>query len=138
MKKYTKFLIILALILVGAGGIFYFSSEKASAPTAVPEGGNISLSVQGIYEHRAVPVSGDETALSILEKLNAEDPSLKLTTKTYERLGVLVTGMGAYENGTGGKYWQYKVNGVMPQIGADKLILKNGDAVEWFFAASAE
>ena len=40
-------------------------------------------------------------------------------------------------NGTDEKYWQYLVDGIMPQIGADQYILKDGESIEWNFEKSA-
>lgn len=51
-------------------------------------------------------------------------------------MGVLVIGLGEKKNGASGAYWHYSVNGTLPMIGADKLKLKNGDVILWYFDKS--
>lgn len=46
---------------------------------------------------------------------------------------ILVEEIAGYESGTGGKYWEYKVNDELPMVGADKYYLEDGDMVEWNF-----
>jgi hypothetical protein len=105
---------------------------------AQPQTASISLSIESLYKDRQVFVSADETVLQALQGLATQDPQLQLTTKEYSGLGALVTGMHGLQNGTDKKYWQYKVNDVMPQVGAGDYKLKNGDRVEWSFGASQE
>ncbi len=76
--------------------------------------------------------------LALLMQQNTTDPKMRLVTQEYSGLGALVTSMGGQTNGTDKQYWQYRVNGVEPQVGASGYILKNGDAVEWVFAPSAQ
>jgi len=134
----SAFLAILALSLIG--GVSFLINQTKPSPTQVSETQKttISLSIQDVYEAKQVIIAEGETVLTVLEKLNKEDSQLTLSTKTYKGLGVLVEGIGAHKNGTDTKYWQYKVNGVMPQIGADQYTLKSGDSIEWFFATSKE
>lgn len=48
--------------------------------------------------------------------------------------GVYVSQIGKYPaEGTAG--WVFKVNGVSPPVGADKVALKDGDVVLWYYAA---
>jgi hypothetical protein len=54
-----------------------------------------------------------------------------LTTASF---GVYVSQIGKYQaEGTAG--WAFKVNGVSPPVGADKVVLKDGDVVLWYYAA---
>ena len=47
--------------------------------------------------------------------------------------GVYVSQIGKYPAaGTSG--WVFKVNGVSPPVGADKVVLKDGDTVLWYYA----
>lgn len=131
-------LIVFALILIG--GVSFLINETKPSPTPVSQikTTTISLSVQDVYESKQIAIAEGETVLAMLEKLNAEDTKLQLSTKSYTGLGTLINGLGIHKNGTDKKYWQYKVNGVAPQIGADQYILKSGDSVEWLFATSQE
>ena len=115
--------------------------NRTSSPTSGPQQGTektetISLTIEDLYEDKQVAIALEETVLQVLQTQNAEDPELQLSTKDYAGLGTLIEGIGRKKNGTDKKYWQYKVNGVMPQVGADKYKLTNGESVEWFFDAS--
>lgn len=48
-------------------------------------------------------------------------------------LGPFVDQIGRY-GGSGSSGWVFKVNGVSPPVGADKVTLKDGDTVLWYFA----
>jgi hypothetical protein len=85
-----------------------------------------------------VPITEQETMLEVLKALDKQDAALKLSTKDYPDMGTLILAMNNQTNGTEKKYWQYKVNGVMPQIGAGSYKLHNGDSVEWFFTTSQQ
>lgn len=78
------------------------------------------------------------TALDALRDLNAQDPTMRLTTKTYTGLGDLVESMYEKTNGTDERYWQYQVNGIEAQVGASAYVLKDTDNVEWEFKAYAD
>jgi hypothetical protein len=52
---------------------------------------------------------------------------------TTADFGTYVSQIGKYAaGGTAG--WVFKVNGVSPPVGADKVILKDGDVVLWYYA----
>jgi hypothetical protein len=52
---------------------------------------------------------------------------------TASSFGDYVSQIGKYPAaGTAG--WVFKVNGVSPPVGADKVILKDGDVVLWYYA----
>ena len=52
---------------------------------------------------------------------------------TTSQFGDYVSQIGKYPaSGTAG--WVFKVNGVSPQVGADKVTLKDGDVVLWYYA----
>lgn len=131
-------LIILALI--SAILLFAYASQTPSPETnlrrEIVQTGIVSLTIEGWHTNKSVSVSQDETVLQVLQKLDAVDSQLQLQVKEYTGLGTLVEGMHGWENGTGGKYWQYKINGVMPQVGAGVYKLKDGDMIEWYFGPS--
>ena len=110
------------------------SSEAAAAP----QGPSIVLSIQGLYSNKQVAITTNESLLTLLQTLNAQDPQMQLKTQNYSGLGALITSMGGLTNGTDKQYWQYKINGVEPQIGASGYILKPGDRVDWFFGPSQQ
>lgn len=140
-RKVIYFTLVALLLAVTAGVVLY--TERSPLPQQHETGetspiGNITLTIQGEYENKSISILSNTTLLELLQTQNAEDSELQLDTKEYAGLGTLIESMYGYKNGTDGKYWQYKVNDVMPQIGADKYILKPGDAVQWFFGASQE
>jgi len=96
----------------------------------------VRINIEGLYTDKEALVPLATTALGLLEQLDNEDVKLQLVTKEYPDFGVLVDSIAGRSNGENGEYWQYRVNGVMPQIGADKLELKNGDVIEWYFDVS--
>lgn len=124
-------------VIVILGGITLWS-DFTQAPTTGGTPGSISLAIQGLYADKTVDITAGETALQLLQDLDAVDPAMQLQTKDYAGLGTLVEGMGSLHNGAGGNYWQYKVNDVMPQIGAGAYVLHDSDAVNWYFGASQE
>ncbi|MFA5877670.1 MAG: DUF4430 domain-containing protein [Candidatus Paceibacterota bacterium] len=134
----VSILIVFTLALIGGVSFLINQTKPSPSPVSQIKTATISLSVQGVYEGKQVAITEGETVLAVLEKLNAEDTKLQLSTKSYTGLGTLIDSFGIYKNGIDKKYWQYKVNGVMPQIGADQYILKAGDSVEWLFATSRE
>jgi hypothetical protein len=139
-KQTWKIVSIGVVIIVLAIGFFAFTNEN-QITTETPDqelkrAENISISIEGLYDKKSVVISSDETVLEVLERLNAEDSQLQLSVKEYSGLGVLVESMNGDKNGMDDKYWQYKVNGTMPQVGADKLKLQDSDTVEWYFSHS--
>ena len=141
MKRDLSKLIILGVLGVAiVGGLTLYTNWKftPTAPVVQNQSENVSLTIQGLYAEKQESISADETVLQVLEAANVQDSSIRLETKDYPSMGVLVTGIGTLKNGTEKKYWQYKVNGVMPQIGADQYKLKAGDSIEWLFTDSQE
>jgi len=43
-----------------------------------------------------------------------------------------INGLAEFDNGPNSG-WMYKVNGIIPNVTYDQLVLKNGDSVEWFY-----
>ncbi len=111
-------------------------TNQSSQTANDKQSGNITITIEGVLPSQSVTLSAGQTVLQLLQELDNTNPDINLVTKEYKGLGVLVEGIGEITNGTEGKYWQYKVNGVMPQIGADQYNLKDGDTVEWYFAQS--
>lgn len=51
--------------------------------------------------------------------------------------GPYVSQVGRYP-GAGASGWVFKVNGVSPPVGADQVILKDGDEVLWYYATFSD
>lgn len=136
-KNVWRIVGLLALVVVIAG----FFVVTSSNPPANKEGVDdvsletITLSIEGVYDKKSITITEHEMLLKVLERLNTDDPALRMKTKDYPGLGILVEGFGDKINGADDKYWQYKVNGVTPQIGADKYDLHGGEEIEWEFSS---
>lgn len=52
---------------------------------------------------------------------------------TTAEFGTYVSQIGKYP-AAGSAGWVFKVNGVSPPVGADKVVLKDGDVVLWYYA----
>jgi len=135
--------IVGAGVLVAVVAVVFFYADVAQAPKQgteidTPTTSTVTLSIEGLYTDKKVSVASGWTLLQVLQELNTKDSAMQLAIKEYAGLGALVEGMGSLHNGDSGKYWQYKVNGVMPQIGADAYVLKDGEMAEWFFGTSEE
>ena len=68
----------------------------------------------------------------LLEAANLADFAVK-TTYYGEYDSIFVDSIGSYVGGEDDRYWQYYINGEYAVLGADKIILKNGDILEWRF-----
>ena len=56
------------------------------------------------------------------------------TTATTTSFGDYVSQIGKYPAASSSAGWVFKVNGVSPPVGADKVMLKDGDVVLWYCA----
>lgn len=135
-------LLLLGIVLV-FGAITFLANDRRDTRViehrndkTTPTTEQITLSIDGLYEDRAVSFEHGDTVLDVLTTLNESDSTLELSLETYEGLGTLVTGMAGMENGTNDQYWQYTVDGEMPMVGADAYVLNGGETVEWMFSDS--
>lgn len=93
---------------------------------------SIQFSNVEMTEFQNIQLIENQTVLDLLQNLTLEN-NIVLETKEYENLGALVTKIGDKENGQDNKYWQYWINGEMPQVGASYYQLTGGEIVEWKF-----
>lgn len=133
--------VIVAALIFGAPQIIKKDASSDSQnlqEVRTPQTLNVNLTVEGLFQNKPVTIAENSSLLDLLNSLNRSNPEIKLVTKEYSGMGTLVVGMGNLSNGTTDEYWQYKVNGVMPQVGADQYKLKNGDSVDWYFGKSTQ
>jgi hypothetical protein len=103
------------------------------APTALAA--NVKIRVEGktttIYGAAQPSVTADNALHALDVASFAGEFYYGKTTSTF---GDYVSQIGKYpaDQSTG---WVFKVNGVLPPVGADKVVLKNGDVVLWYYAA---
>jgi hypothetical protein len=103
------------------------------APTALAA--NVKIRVEGktttIYGAAQPSVTADNALHALDVASFVGEFYYGKTTSTF---GDYVSQIGKYpaDQSTG---WVFKVNGVLPPVGADKVVLKNGDVVLWYYAA---
>lgn len=85
-----------------------------------------------LLSYQIVP-SENSTVFSLLEEL-AQRENFEIEYKTYEGMGVFVESIAGLKGGADNKWWQYRVNGELPMVAADKKEVKGGDKIEWKFA----
>ena len=108
---------------------FVFFVLPASALAAT-----VKVRVEGQTQTLFAPTEATVTAASAQDALE----QASLAGEFYYH--VTVTGFGHYVDqvgrygGTADSGWVFKVNDVSPPVGADKVVLKDGDRVLWYYA----
>lgn len=143
MKKTNIIIAIVAIILVAISwtillnGGRLFSKNQETELLQIKTEGKVDLIIDSgdgsplIFN---IELKEGETAFSLLKEKSGEI-GLILETKTYD-IGTMIEKIGDKKNGDDGKYWLYYLNGEMPQISADKYLLKIGDIIEFKFKNS--
>jgi hypothetical protein len=115
-------LVLLSLLLVA--GVFVTGALAA----------NVKIRVEGkttTIFGPAQPTIQADNALQALDVASiAGEFHYALSTATF---GDYVSQIGKYP-AEGSSGWVFKVNGVSPPVGADKVVLRNGDVVLWYYA----
>jgi len=108
---------------------FVFFVLPASALAAT-----VKVRVEGQTQTLFAPTEATVTAASAQDALE----QASLAGEFYYH--VTVTGFGPYVDqvgrygGSASSGWVFKVNDVSPPVGADKVVLKDGDRVLWYYA----
>ena len=95
---------------------------------------NVSIRVEGkttTIFGAAQPRLAADNALQALDVASTAGEFYYGTTTAD--FGTYVSQIGKYPAG-GSAGWVFKVNGVSPPVGADKVTLKDGDVVLWYYA----
>ena len=115
-------LVLLSLLLVAA----VFATGALAA--------NVKIRVEGkttTIFGAAQPSIRADNALQALDVASiAGEFHYAISTASF---GDYVSQIGKYP-AEGSSGWVFKVNGVSPPVGADKVVLKNGDVVLWYYA----
>jgi hypothetical protein len=112
--------------------------------TAAPAVDSITLSIEGNSEWGTILASES----IVLGKEDTATEVLKRTAKKH-KLAYEIRGSGAltYVEGIDGLYefddgptsgWKFRVNGIVPDIGAGSYKLEPGDRLEWFYTSEDE
>ena len=95
---------------------------------------NVKIRVEGkttTIFGAAQPTVAAENALQALDAAStAGEFHYAITASSF---GDYVSQIGKYP-AAGAAGWVFKVNGVSPPVGADKVVLQNGDVVLWYYA----
>jgi hypothetical protein len=107
----------------------------ALALAATALGASVTVRVEGKTRSifGSVPATVDaENALQALELASIlGEFHYQLTSTAF---GDYVSQIGKYP-GSGNAGWVFKVNGTSPPVGADQVLLRDGDAVLWYWAS---
>ncbi|MFQ5987007.1 MAG: DUF4430 domain-containing protein [Thermoplasmata archaeon] len=123
-------LLALAIVLSVAG---LWAALRALAPAPVPPATvSVTMHIEtGDWDLFYSATSTNNTVLSFLLEASAEK-GFPVQYQYWEDLGASkVNGINRIRDGSGGLFWQYWVNGAYGQVGADRYILADGDAVLW-------
>jgi hypothetical protein len=131
-------------ILFGAGLLALVLGASAQAAKVHVRVEGASATIFGTTEPTVKPVAGTftppsgpdvtvvaDTALGALERASRRGEFFYTITSTS--FGPYVSQIGRYP-AAGSSGWVYKVNGVSPPVGAHDYVLREGDAVLWYFA----
>lgn len=142
----TRLIFSAIVVVVFLLGGYLWQKNTVVAPTAQNETSvvdveaeivNAYLEIEGIYENEVViQALAGQTLLGVMRQINDSDPTLNLQTQDYPGLGSLVIQIGSWSNGLDNKYWQYKVNDLVPMVGADQYVVQSGDKIKWEFKQS--
>jgi hypothetical protein len=101
-------------------------------PTALAA--SVKIRVEGKTQTIFGPSQPGVTADNALQALDVASTAGEFYyALTPSSFGDYVSQIGKYAAG-GSAGWVFKVNGVSPPVGADKVVLKDGDVVLWYYA----
>jgi hypothetical protein len=116
------------IILVVAAALFAVLAEAALAV-------NVRVRVEGktttIFGAAEPTLSAGTSALDALDAASAKG-EFYYHVRTFS-FGPFVDQIGRYP-GAGSDGWSFKVNGVSPEVASDKVTLKTGDVVLWYWS----
>jgi len=135
IHKLPAVLLVLSLIALSFTGTSLKVPQKSEVWVEKSDQTSVRITISGdgwTLTDNFVAYYGD-TAFSLLER-SAEQNGFSVDSTYYEQFdSTLVNSINNAVGGTDGKYWQYYVNGMLPDIGADKYIITNGDLLTWSF-----
>ncbi len=123
-------LVALAVILSVAG---LYAALRALAPAPVPPATvSVTLEIEAAeWSLSYQATTSNNTVLNLLLEASAVE-GFPIQYQYWEDLGASkVNAINRIHDGAGGLFWQYWVNGAYGQVGADRYILADGDAVLW-------
>jgi hypothetical protein len=135
IQKLPAVLLVIGLIGLSFTGTAMTVPEKNEVWVEKSDLTSVRITIIGdtwTIADNMVAYPGD-TAFSLLKRCSEEN-EFTVDFTYYEQFdATLVNSINNAVGGTGGKYWQYYVNNELPNVGADKYILSNGDVLTWSF-----
>ena len=105
-----------------------------AVPASAALAANVKIRVEGKTTTIFGPSQPRVTADNALQALDVASTAGEFYYGTTTAdFGTYVSHIGKYP-AAGSSGWVFKVNGVSPPVGADKVVLKNGDVVLWYYA----
>lgn len=103
-----------------------------------PDGhGNWSLTSRNATDGKAAYVVHNLTAKNALGALLSGASAAGFAVRHHsESMGAFVDAIAGVENGRGGHYWSYYVDGEYGAISSDRADLSGGDTVRWVYLGS--
>jgi len=103
-----------------------------------PDGhGNWSLTSRNATDGKAVYIVHNLTAKTPLGALLAGATAAGVEVRHHsESMGAFVDAIAGVENGRGGHYWSYYVDGEYGTVSSDRARLSGGDTVRWVYLGS--
>ncbi|MBU1038920.1 DUF4430 domain-containing protein [Patescibacteria group bacterium] len=91
-----------------------------------------------LISYGGIEITPGQSILDVLVMLNQEKAlALDYDGPDKSVYGAFIKKIGNKANGSDGqKYWQYWVNGLQPQVAADKYQLQGGETILWTFRKS--
>jgi hypothetical protein len=137
MQKIPAVLIVLGLVMLCFTGTAMKVPQKSELWFEKSDQTSVQIIIAGddwTINDNLVAYKGD-TVYSILERCS-EKNGFSIDSTYYAQFdATLVNSINNDMGGTNGKYWQYYVNGELVNLGADKCVITNGDALRWSFEA---
>lgn len=136
MKQYWKYIAILAcgLLLGFLLSVANIPKEKTKLKEETSPPQSAAWLIIEINEGEGgawrVEPEKEKSLLQNMETLVSEK-KIKMKTKEFPGLGIMIEELEGRKNGEEGKYWQYWINEKYAKVGAGAYIPQGGDIVEW-------
>ena len=124
---------LLLVLVVGLAVAGLWLGLRALTPAPIPPGTvSVTLRIEATgWNTSYAAASSNNTVLTFLLEAAASQ-GFAVQHQHWESLGASkVDAINGIRDGAGGLFWQYWVNGVYGDVGANRYILADGDAVLW-------
>lgn len=140
MKRFLFAIVVLCLIFSGCAAPAENSEkniESATAEAEIVKRAYFSVAVKGehelILDLTVVELEENETVLEILKRLMRENKiHMETSGKGDAEYVKAINNIYEFDRGPQSG-WTFYVNGEMPSEGAGKLVVNDGDMIDWVF-----